>query len=70
MDNQNHCMSIKQTRLIVNAHKHYLLINSYSCFFYMLLLGVLMNQLLRFFFLTEENIALYGQQNKLEKKKN
>ena len=27
MDNQNHCMSIKQARLIVNAHKHNLLIN-------------------------------------------
>ena len=26
MDNQNHCMNIKQARLIVNAHKHYLLI--------------------------------------------
>ena len=25
MDNQNHCMSIKQARLIVNAHKHNLL---------------------------------------------
>ena len=29
MDNQNHCMSIKQARLIVNAHKHNLLINSF-----------------------------------------
>ena len=29
MDNQNHCMSIKKTRLIVNAHKHNLLINSF-----------------------------------------
>ena len=25
MDNQNHCMSIKQAELIVNAHKHNLL---------------------------------------------
>ena len=25
MDNQNHCMGIKQARLIVNAHKHNLL---------------------------------------------
>jgi len=22
MDNQNHCMTIKQARLVVNAHKH------------------------------------------------
>ena len=29
MDNQNHCMIIKQARLIVNAHKHDLLINSF-----------------------------------------
>ena len=29
MDNENHCMSIKQARLIVNAHKHNLLINSF-----------------------------------------
>ena len=29
MDNQNLCMSIKQARLIVNAHKHNLLINSF-----------------------------------------
>ena len=29
MDNQNHCMSIKQARFIVNAHKHNLLINSF-----------------------------------------
>ena len=29
MDNQNHCMSIKQARLIVNANKHNLLINSF-----------------------------------------
>ena len=29
MDNQNHCMSIKQARLIVNARKHNLLINSF-----------------------------------------
>jgi len=28
MDNQNHCMSIKQARLIVNSHKHILL----NCF--------------------------------------
>ena len=27
MDNQNHCMSIKQARFIVNTHKHNLLIN-------------------------------------------
>ena len=27
MDNQNHGMSIKQARLIVNAHKHNLLIH-------------------------------------------
>ena len=32
MDNQNHCMSIKQARLIVNAHKHNLLINSFLHF--------------------------------------
>ena len=25
MDNQNHCMSIQQAKLIVNAHKHNLL---------------------------------------------
>ena len=25
MDNQNHCMSIKQAKLTVNAHKHNLL---------------------------------------------
>ena len=25
MENQNHCMSIKQAQLIVNAHKHNLL---------------------------------------------
>ena len=25
MDNQNYCMSIKQSKLIVNAHKHNLL---------------------------------------------
>ena len=25
MDNQNYCMSIKQAKLIVNAHKHNLL---------------------------------------------
>ena len=25
MDNQNHCMSIKLARLIINAHKHNLL---------------------------------------------
>ena len=30
MDNKNHCMSIKQARLIVNAHKHNLLINSFE----------------------------------------
>ena len=29
MDNQNHCVSIKQTRLIVNAHEQNLLINSF-----------------------------------------
>ena len=29
MDNQNHCMSIKQARVLVNAHKHNLLINSF-----------------------------------------
>ena len=29
MDNQSHCMSIKQARLIVNVHKHNLLINSF-----------------------------------------
>jgi len=29
MDNQNHYMSIKQARLIVNVHKHNLLINSF-----------------------------------------
>ena len=33
MDNQNHCMSIKQARLIVNAHKHNLLINSFNLTF-------------------------------------
>ena len=27
MDYQNHCMSIKQARFIVNAHKHNLLIH-------------------------------------------
>ena len=30
MDNQNHCMSIKQARLIVNAHKYNLLMNSFA----------------------------------------
>ena len=30
MDNQNDYMSIKQARLIVNAHKHNLLINSFA----------------------------------------
>ena len=35
MENQNHCMSIKQAKLIVNAHKHNLLksfcSNGYFC---------------------------------------
>ena len=38
MDNQNHCMSIKQARLIVNAHKHNLLKsfcnNEYACLYF------------------------------------
>ena len=37
MDNQNHCMSIKQARLIVKAHKHNLLNsfcnNGYVCLY-------------------------------------
>ena len=37
MDNQNHCMRIKQARLIVNAHKHNLINlfcnNRYVCLY-------------------------------------